>query len=172
MNKTALSILNLLLLVLLQIFIFNYIHLFGFINPQIYLLGILLLPVNLNKNVQYLIAFAAGFILDLFFQTYGIFASATLTLAFFRLPLISMLTGFQKSDEVIKISASTQNFTWLLIYIFPLIFTQQLLVNFIEIFDKEQTLFIFLSSLINSILTTFIILSLLYIFRKKIKKDN
>jgi rod shape-determining protein MreD len=85
MSKTLLiNIVRFLGLLILQIFLFDQIYFLGFINPMVYLLFIILFPVN-NKTWDFmLLAFLLGIVLDTFQDTGGAHAAACLTLAFTR----------------------------------------------------------------------------------------
>lgn len=85
MNRTLLNnILRFVGLLVLQIFLFDRINFLGYINPMIYILFIILFPVE-NKSWNFMIlAFALGIVLDTFQDTGGAHAAACLTLAFTR----------------------------------------------------------------------------------------
>ena len=63
------NLLRFAILVPVQILILNYVHLFGFLNPYLYLMALLLLPFNMPKSLQYVIAFATGLIIDICIDT-------------------------------------------------------------------------------------------------------
>ena len=73
-----------LVLVLLQVLLFNNIELAGLINPYFYVYIILIMPLSLNVSIQLLIAFFAGLIIDVFSNTWGMHAAATTLVAFIR----------------------------------------------------------------------------------------
>ncbi len=166
MNKTLSNILRFVILLLVQVLLCNHIHWFGFLNPQVYLMAILLLPLNMKKSFQYIIAFLTGLIVDVFFQTYGLFASATLVLAFLRPLLLYLMNGFRPYESSFNPSPNEHKFASLLTYVFPLVLAHQLVLNMIEIADFTKIIFIIWSSFANAAFTTLIILSLLYIFRR------
>lgn len=83
-NDILLNSLRFVALLALQFFIMDQIHLFGFIDPMIYILFIILYPVE-NKRLLFLVlAFSMGLILDTLQDTGGAHAAASLTLAFTR----------------------------------------------------------------------------------------
>ncbi len=85
MNSTVIiNILRFILLLALQVVVFNRLDLFGFINPYPYILFILLYPVNGNKAVLMLSAFFMGLLVDMFLNTGGPHAVASVTLAYVR----------------------------------------------------------------------------------------
>ena len=64
------------LLILLQVLLFNNIQFSGYINPYVYILFILLLPVEIPAWILLLLSFAAGGIIDFFSGSPGMHASA------------------------------------------------------------------------------------------------
>ncbi|MEC4115001.1 rod shape-determining protein MreD [Myroides pelagicus] len=88
MNSIVLSnIGRFIILLLVQVLIFNNIDLLGYINPFPYILFIILYPTNGNKALLYLSSFLLGLAVDMFINSGGIHAAASLILAFAR-PMI------------------------------------------------------------------------------------
>ncbi len=85
-----------LLLLLLQILLFNRLQINGFFNIYIYILFIIALPANVNGTVLLLSAGAIGACVDFTCGTPGIHAMAALFIAFLRPVLIRIFIG---SDE-------------------------------------------------------------------------
>ena len=82
MNSTVITnIARFILLLAVQVVIFNRINLFGYINPYPYILFILLYPVNGNKAGLLLSSFFLGLIVDMFLNSGGVHAAACVTLA-------------------------------------------------------------------------------------------
>lgn len=71
-------------LVTIQVLLFNHIHLFGYATIYIYLLFILKMPRFTTRNELMIWAFISGVIVDMFNNTPGINAAAITTLAFIR----------------------------------------------------------------------------------------
>ena len=69
-----------LLLVALQVMVFNHIHLLDYATPMPYVLFLVWLPLNSNRVGNMLWAFALGLIIDVFSNTPGE-AAASMTLA-------------------------------------------------------------------------------------------
>jgi rod shape-determining protein MreD len=71
-------------LVLVQVLILNNIQLSGLINPYIYVLFVLLLPINIQGYFLLGFSFLIGISIDIFSNTPGIHAGATVLLAYLR----------------------------------------------------------------------------------------
>lgn len=78
-------------LLALQVLLFDNIELFGFLNPFVYVLFVLLLPTNISPMLTMPLAFALGLTVDLFSSTLGLHASASTILAFVRPYLLNRL---------------------------------------------------------------------------------
>ena len=81
---------------LLQVMLLNNISLFGLATPLLYIYLILVLDKNVNRISLMLIAFALGFTIDIFSNTPGVNAAASVFLAFLRPSLLQM---FSPRDE-------------------------------------------------------------------------
>jgi len=94
MNTNSLTtISSFILLVLIQVLIFNNMYIFGFINPMIYLLFILIYRLDGDQTLFILISFILGFCIDFLSQSGGAHSIATLTVAFIRPLLIKYAFG-------------------------------------------------------------------------------
>jgi len=164
MNKFINNLSRFFILVLLQVFVFNYVQWFEFLNPFIYLLFLILLPLEIPKSFQYIIAFVTGFVVDAFFNTYGIHAFACVLLMFLRPNFILILNGFKPLEPGVKPVPGIKNFNWILVYTLFLVFVHQMTVTFLEIFQWAQWWRIIWTSAVNTCFTTFIILCIEYIF--------
>ncbi len=83
-NSIIANALRFLVLLLVQVLILNEIELHGFIHPYIYPLFILLLPFETPRWVQLLLGFIMGLLIDVYANTIGFHAAATVWLAFIR----------------------------------------------------------------------------------------
>ena len=79
-----------LLLVLLQVWLFNNIHLFGFATPLLCIYFIIKLPVSMNRNVVMLLSALLGFIIDVFGNALGLGMTALLIAGFLRYYLLKL----------------------------------------------------------------------------------
>ena len=73
-----------LLLTAIQVVILNNVQLGTFINPFLYVLFLLTLPVNMPRLALLPIAMVTGLVIDMFQNTPGMHASACLVMAYMR----------------------------------------------------------------------------------------
>ncbi|MBO4488774.1 MAG: rod shape-determining protein MreD [Bacteroidales bacterium] len=170
MNNTLTNIIRCVIALLLQIFICNYIHLFGFLTPAVYLFALFLLPAELPKSAQYLIAFAMGFVVDMFTHTLGVNAAASIILMYAR-PYINNLMNGRKTTEVNdRPVPANKDFRWMLGFTLLLTLIHQTAVVMLETFTFRhfgKTLLVILG---DTLLTVIVILSIDYLFYSQTKR--
>jgi len=164
MNKLSTNLSRFVILLLLQVFVFNYVQWFGFLNPFVFLLFLILLPLEISKTTQYIIAFVTGIIVDSFLRTYGIQAFACVLMVFLRSYIILILNGFKPFETGVKPVPGVKDFGWILVYTLLMVFVHQISVTILETFQWAKWWYIIWSSVVNTLFTTFIILCVQYIF--------
>ena len=80
-SNNLLSIFQFILLLFLQVFLLNNINLFGFINPNLYLLFFIVYRFNYNPTLLIFLGFLMGLLIDLLTQGSGAHTIAALTIA-------------------------------------------------------------------------------------------
>ena len=85
MNSLLFSnIMRFITVVLVQVLICNQLNFLGSINPYIYILFLLLYPIGIDRMGFLFIAFNLGMIMDLFLDSGGAHAAASLCIAYLR----------------------------------------------------------------------------------------
>jgi rod shape-determining protein MreD len=87
------------LLVLFQVLVLNNIEFLGYVNPYLYILFIITLPVKLPKWIAILIAFATGLLIDTFSNTHGMHAFAAVLIAFLRTGIIELFITIEEGNN-------------------------------------------------------------------------
>lgn len=105
MNSTLLvNISRFILLLAIQIAIFNNMNFLGYIIPLPYILFIILYPVNGNKSGLLLASFLLGLTMDFFSNSGGIHATACLVLAYVRPTIFKFSFGVSYEYQTIKLN--------------------------------------------------------------------
>ncbi|MDR1436609.1 MAG: rod shape-determining protein MreD [Candidatus Symbiothrix sp.] len=91
-NSWVRLLLLFILLVLLQVWLFNKIHLWGIITPLTYIYFILKLPVEMNRNSVLFLSAFLGLTVDLFASTLGLNMLATTVAGFSRIYLLKLFS--------------------------------------------------------------------------------
>lgn len=155
-------------LVLLQVLLLNNINLTGYgITPFFYIILIILLPFETPGWILLLSAFFLGLTIDMFSDTGGIHASASVFTAFLRpliLRILSMRDGYAPETRPVILH---YGFSWFLKYACTLIFIHHFVYYLMLEFSFAGFMITFLKVLITSFLTLILILISQYlIFRK------
>lgn len=154
-------------LVLVQVLILNNIQFSGLINPYIYILFVLLLPFTIPGYFLLGFSFLLGISIDIFSNTPGLHAGATVFLGFLR-PGIARLTS---SREFIE-KGTTPNleqlgFASFLKYVVIATLAHHLFLFYAETFSFGGFFETFLRFILSSIFTIIIILASQFIIFKK-----
>ncbi|MEC7068982.1 MAG: rod shape-determining protein MreD [Bacteroidota bacterium] len=166
MNRdNILHIFQFFLLLFLQSFLLNNINLFGFINPNLYLLFIIIYRLDGNPTLLIIIGFVMGLLLDLLTQGSGGHTIATLTIAFLRLPIIKFSFGvnYDVPMGMIKGSLLRQR----LLYFMLMVVIHHLVLYSIVYFSLDNTITILKNTLFTSFFTFIMVFISLGLFREK-----
>lgn len=137
-NGILRHIAHFIILVVIQIMILNNIRFGGYINPYVYVLFVLLLPLDTPGWLLLLSSFGMGLTIDLFSDTQGMHAAATVLLAFARPGVIRMISGRSDFDPGTVPLVSNMGAQWILLYSVLLIFLHHSLLFFLEIFRFSE----------------------------------
>ncbi|HRW62228.1 MAG TPA: rod shape-determining protein MreD [Bacteroidales bacterium] len=165
-------IINFILLVFLQVFIFNNIQFSGFINPYIYIIFILLLPFETPKWLILFLAFLLGLTVDLFTNTIGMHSSATVFMAFLRPYLLKVLAPRDGYEAETLPQLNYYGFGWFLRYASVLVIVHHLFLFYIEVFSFSNFFFTLLRVILSSIFSIFLIVISQYFFYSKDKRKR
>ncbi|TVQ08211.1 MAG: rod shape-determining protein MreD [Bacteroidetes bacterium] len=127
-----------LILISIQVVILNHIYFGGYITPHIYPLFILLLPFDIKGWVLLVAAFFSGLGVDMFSDSMGMHASASVFMAFMRpaiIRLISIKTDFDPGAEP---RIENNGLGWILLYTVLLLFLHHLALFVIEVFRFDE----------------------------------
>lgn len=128
------------LLVFVQVLVFNKLNFFGFINPMVYILFLYWYPIKENRAVFLGVSFLLGFSIDLFSDTMALHAASTVTIAYLRPIIMRFCFGVNYEFQSFKLSNSTkaQQITFLAL----LVVTHHLIFFSLEIFSLSNLLLI------------------------------
>ncbi len=161
------NIIRFILLVILQIFIFNNIQFSGFINPYIYILFIILLPFETPRWAILFLGFLLGFSIDIFSQTLGIHSASTVFLAFCRPGILNMIAPRDGYEAGTFPRLYFYRFNWFLKYTTFMVFIHHLFLFYVEAFTFSDFFITLLRVILSSIFSIIlIVLSQYFIYKK------
>lgn len=152
------NIIRFVFLVLFQAIVLNHIGLFNMVNPYLYVLFILLMPLNTPLYLLLCTSFLLGLTIDSFSSTGGIHAAASVFMAFCR-PLILLLTTSKGGlDHQSTPNLHTMGIQRFFTYTTILVFLHHLALFNIEIFRFSEFHITLLRTIFSSIFTVFLII--------------
>ena len=166
MNRdNILYIFQFFLLLFLQSFLLNNINLFGFINPNLYLLFLIVYRLDGNPTLLIIVGFVMGLLLDLLTQGSGGHTIATLTIAFLRLSIIKFSFGvnYDVPMGMIKGSLLSQR----LMYLILMVVIHHLVLYSVIYFSFNNTITILKNTLFTSFFTFIMVFISLGLFIEK-----
>lgn len=164
MNSTLIiNIFRFVVLLLLQVMLFNNIDLFGFVTPYPYLLFILLYPLNTNRAGLIIISFTMGLLLDAFNNSGGVHAAACVSLAYFRESFLKFAFGVSYEYHMMRITDKISS--ELITYVALAVVVHHTILFTLEIFNYNFVLEILLRIVTSSIFTIGIILLIIALIK-------
>ena len=136
--------------VLIQVLVLNRIQISGFINPYLYVLFLLFLPVGTSRGLLMLLGFFTGLTIDIFSNTPGMHAGACILMAFIRPSVIKTLSSRDTLSMDSCPSLSEYGWEWFLKYAIIMVACHHVFLFFIEQFDH----LFFWSTLLRIILSS------------------
>lgn len=167
--RFLINLLTITFLVLLQVFIFSNINFNGSICPYIYVIFIMFYQPFRNRYVFLLLCFLLGLGVDIFEDTGGINALASVTLGFLSKHIIKMVSGM-KFFEIEEFRFSDFGVSQWVFYTIVMVLIHHLLIFFLEIFSFTNALDTFLKAIYSSAFTIIFVFFYLILFRKKTER--
>lgn len=165
MNKTLYFTFLFFFFLFLQVFVLNNILLFGFINPYLYISFIFLYPLRKNRFNLLFISFLLGLGIDLFSDTGGIHAFASVFIAYFRLFFIKLFfTKLEADYPFFKLKS--EPFGKIFNFVLTLTILHHFLLFAFANFSFENFSEVMLNTLYSSIFTLLLFFTGSYIFTK------
>jgi len=164
MNSTVIAnIFRFILLLAVQIIIFNNMNFLGYISPYPYILFIILFPVNGNKSGLLAASFFLGLCMDLFSNSGGFHTTACIVLAYYRPYLFKFAFGLSYEYQTIKMNdvLTPERFTFLLLSVF----IHHITLFTLEAFKFTLILEILLRTLLSSVFTLLICIIIIYLIK-------
>lgn len=164
MNSSSLNnIARFFLLLAAQLLIFNNIHLFGFLNPLVYVLYIILFPVNDSKMSLLISSFILGITMDCFCNSAGVHAFSSIILAYYRPLLFKFCFGLSYEYQTVRINdnLTPERFFFILLAIL----LHHSLLFIAEIFNIFLIFEIFYKTILTSLFTVIISIVIIYLIK-------
>lgn len=155
------------LLILLQVLLFNNIQFSGYVNPYVYILFILLLPMEIPSWLLLVSAFLMGIMIDFFSGSPGVHTSATVLIGFVRpyvLRLVSPRDGYESGSDP---SMFNYGFRWFASYTLLIVLIHHTTLFYFEVFRFTDFFRTLLRVILSTIFSMTFILLLEYYRKRK-----
>jgi len=167
MNFIVKNIIRFIVLILLQVTVFNNIQLSGFINPYVYILFILLLPFETPPWILLFLSFFMGLSIDVFSNTIGIHASACVFMAFLRPFVLNLISVRDNYESDIEQGLSIYGFSWFFKYALILTLAHHSFLFIVEVFSFHNFGDTLVRVILSSIFSLILIIISQFIISKK-----
>ncbi len=139
-NSYFINSVRFILLVLVQVLVFNRLNFFGFINPMVYIMFLYWYPIKENRALFLTLSFLLGFSIDFLSDTMAIHAASTVTIAYLRPTIMRFVFGVNYEFQSFKLGNTTkaQQITFLAL----LIIVHHTVFFTLEIFNLANILLI------------------------------
>lgn len=155
-----------LFLIFLQVLIFDRINLFGFMNPSIYIVVLIIHRYDLDQFNYIVVGFLLGFIMDVLSQSAGSHSLSCVTISFLR-PLINKFSLGPNYEDFSSPFSDGILISNKVLYCFLITMIHQIILNAYSYFNWTHTFVILKLTIANSIFTFIVIVSVLNLFTTK-----
>lgn len=117
---------------LAQVMLFKQLVLFNTAFCFVYIVFILLLPIETNSMVLMFVAFLLGFSVDIFYDSLGLHALSLVLIAYVRNLWLSTITPQGGYDTGQGPTLAVNGLQWFIVYSLPLVFIHHFTLFFVE----------------------------------------
>ena len=145
------------LVMVLQVLLFNQLQLWGACHPYVYILCLIMMPITLPHSVDMIIGAVVGLIMDIFCNSLGIHTAACILLMFIRPYVIgSVVNDKDRLNEQISLRAI--GVEAMLKYVVILVIIHHLTVFALAAWSWHHIGFVLLETIVSSIVTILVIM--------------
>lgn len=163
-NIFSINTLRFIALILVQVLVLSHINFLGDINPYLYILFIILYPIKNNRMLFLFLSFLLGLSVDLFLDSGGMHAAASVFIAYMRPVALKSSFGAVYEHQTIKFSNIDlgQRIT----YITILTVVHHFILFSFDIFNFSKVLLVLKNTLFSSIFTILLCVLVTIIFSR------
>jgi len=162
------SIVSFFLYFAIQVFVLKNVVLFGTAFSFLYVIYILIFPLEIKTIPLMIISFLLGFSIDMFYDTLGMHTASLVLVAFLRKSWLNVHTPTGGFDDNTQPTVLNMGFGWFLTYALPLIFIHHLTFFFIDYLGTDFYLPVIIRTF-SSVVFTFMlgIIAQMLFYKKK-----
>lgn len=147
-------------LLLLQVLVFNHVHIFGYATPMPYIYFLLILPSDTPRWLYVTLGFVLGLLIDLFTNTPGLTAGTT-CLSGLLIPLfLCMFSTTDNEDETFEPSHKTMEWSSFIKYAFCAVWLHCTAFFIVEAFSFFDWQVLLINMAGSTLLTTLFVVAM------------
>ncbi len=159
-------IFRIIIFILLQVTIIKQLDLGAYLNPFLYVICILILPIEMNKGWVMLIAFAVGLVIDMFYNTMGMNASACVFMAYCRPRVLQLYSPKGEYEPTASATIQSLGLNWVISYYGTLVLLHHLMLFFLEALTFSYFFQTLAKAIVSSAATLLLIILALLLMQK------
>lgn len=153
--------------VLLQVLVFNHILILRMISPYFYIIFLLLLPFDTPKAMLIFLGFILGLSVDAFTNTLGVHSAVCVLIGFLRPGILNKISTRETRESVSAPRISTMGLNWFINYAIIFVAIHHILLFMLEAFTFHGFFFTLARAFLSGILSVIlIVISQFLLFRK------
>ena len=145
------------LVMILQVLLFDQLQLLGVCHPYIYVLCLLMMPITLPHSIDMILGAIAGIIMDIFCNSLGVHTAACILVMFIRPYLIGAIVS-DKDRLNEQINLHTIGMEALVKYIVIMVLIHHLTIFLLAAWSWHHIGFVVLETIVSSTVTILIII--------------
>jgi len=168
-NTLIRNIIRFIVLVVMQVLVFDNMRFGNYIHPCVYVLFLMILPFDTTKWSLLINGFVLGMAVDIFSGTPGLNAAATVFMAFIRPFVINIMTRKSDLEGKNEPTITDMGSQWFIVYGLLLLLLHNLMLFWLEAFSIKLLGLILLETILSAPISLLIIILIIYVF-KPVKK--
>lgn len=162
-SSTLRYIFHFIVLLAAQILIFEFVNEhFPYVSFFPYLFVLLLIPIEVSAWLLFLFALITGLVVDVYYNSLGLHASACLTMVFFRKRMLNYMAPREGYELNAKADPKDQKWSWFITYLLIMLSIHHVWLFYMEFFSFTWFFHVLLK-VFNSVILNTVLLSLLYL---------
>ncbi|MFN4124013.1 MAG: rod shape-determining protein MreD [Flavobacteriales bacterium] len=157
-NDIFKNIIRFIALLFVQLLVVNQIELSGYVNPYLYVLFIIMLPINWSKHLVLILSMLVGFCMDIFSNTLGMHTSACLLIGFLRPFILNVIAPREDIEIILSLDIKGLGLSKFFVYASLMVLIHHLWLYILEAFTFLFILDLLLRVILSSFATLLLIL--------------
>jgi rod shape-determining protein MreD len=164
------TVVRFLALVAIQVLVMNKVQFNGYLNPYIYILFIILLPLRTPQLAMIIAGFLLGLVVDLYSGMMGIHTAATLFVSYFRNRIMKVVIGITEEDFVAVPGLKTLGSFRFVYYAGVITLIHHLMLFYLEVFSFRNSADTLIRVMANTLVSLlFMVITMIMFERRKVE---